>query len=206
MRNRNIKQGSCHIQVPTLRTQFPCRPLYSNSQQIKCAKPRCNLTDSSASACQIVATVRHVRHLLRHRGTSGDTLALLYLCPWYDSVSFRSRRGVRVPTRAIDFRFRKVNLERTNPFVAPNRCTRSSTTTPFSMSRASIPFKEPCCQLLLYIISAFKVIFSWSGMSFATSMALGMESGFDPDLDTYQEQLCQRTVGNLAARFERSQA
>ena len=56
------------------------------------------------------------------------------------------------------------------------------------------------------MISAFKVIFSWSGMSVATNMALGMESEFDPDIDTYQQQLCQRTVGNPGARFERSQA
>jgi hypothetical protein len=80
------------------------------------------LTDGSAAAGQIVATIRHVRHLLRHRGTSSDTLTFLNFFPGYDSVTFRSRRSVRIPTRAVDFRFRKVNFERTNPFVAPNRC------------------------------------------------------------------------------------
>jgi hypothetical protein len=128
------------------------------------------LTHDSASAHEIIAIRGHV-------GYSRRALALLclHLFPGYDRVPRRGGDSVWIPLRTIYFCLSEVALQRTNPFVTPISWAfpqgPSAKTSPWTIPRQkTLPFKPPCCQLLLYIMSALSIIFPCSGISFATSL------------------------------------
>lgn len=89
---------------------------------------------------------------------------LLHLLPWNHCDRLGGRLRVRIPRRTEDLNFGQGYLQSTNPLVAALSCCPSAHGLISSMMTSSL-LRAPCCQLLLYLMSAFKVIFSCSGMS-----------------------------------------
>jgi hypothetical protein len=129
------------------------------------------LTLGNASVNEIIASTRHFRHSDGRHRVSCVPVFCFYLFPGYLCVACGGSYRVRVSFRSIDLRLREVCLERANPLVAPSgwgQEAKMSGDIPLdhhSARKGYVLFKPPCCQLLLYMMSAWSVIFPWSGMS-----------------------------------------
>jgi hypothetical protein len=135
------------------------------------------LTLANTLVNEIIASTRHFRHSDRRHRVSCDLVLCFYIFPGHFGVACRGSYRFRVSFRSVDLRLREVCLERANPLVAPSgwgREARMSGDIPLDHSerKGYILFKPPCCQLLLYMMSAWSVIFSWPGMSFAANPTL----------------------------------
>lgn len=95
----------------------------------------------------------------------------LYLIPWYKGVRRRSAMSSWIARRSVHVDFGHGLFQRTNPLIATFGCEGIVNRWVFrSLTRARTgergrPLSEPCCQLLLYMIAAFNVIFSCAGIS-----------------------------------------
>ena len=100
-----------------------------------------------------------------HRMTlisASSSLGFLYFFPRYFGVFDWTSNCVRISFWSKDLDFSKGLFECTNPFVSSFRCQKLRDR---PHRKTYGPFRAPCCALLLYLMSAESIIFSWSGKS-----------------------------------------
>jgi len=125
------------------------------------------LTDESVFVQQLPTTQRCLG--FSRFSTQCNFLLCLNLIPRHKSAPFRSSHCIRIPFRTKDFYFGKRNLQCADPFISSFGCSKifNSGYTGLLHDKC-VPFKAPCCQLLLYLISTFKDKASWLGKSKST--------------------------------------